>query len=121
MIGGRIGNGGSIPATISYPLGENIWIIAGRIENALKMVQIEITGQDTFNWIDASITLTETCFSQQGFTESCFTDGVNQSRWGRSYDVSLVTIQEGTGNRFLLITFSTFKFSKLKRAQKTWI
>ena len=80
LTGVWINNGIPVSATIAHPLGENIFIIAAFTESHLKMVKIRVTGETSFEWIDAKYTKLEQdepgfpteCLSQSTFYEDCF-------------------------------------------------
>ena len=64
-------------ASLVFPMGENIFIIGcvGCGCNCLKMVKIRVTGETTFDWIDAKYqqgNYPTNCKVQETFTEDCF-------------------------------------------------
>ena len=87
---------------IVYPLAENNVFILGVTsieEQMLKMVKIRVTGETTFNWLEARYKeeYPEECGKQSTFNEGCFQGlTVGQDK----YDVDLVaTIIESKGIR----------------------
>ena len=62
------------PATIAYPLGENIFIIGYHDGHYLKMVKIRVTGEHTFVWMSAKYRFDHPykCEAQLTFYEDCF-------------------------------------------------
>jgi len=96
IIGDHVNYGDPVPATISFSLGDNVWIIGGMDNGLIKMVKIEITNVNTFNWIGSAYTDSGSCMDQSGFSESCFTDGVDRSASVGGYDVSLVAYAQET-------------------------
>ena len=90
-------NGGSpVPAIIAYHVQGNVFIIAAVEGYHLKMVKIAVTGDATFDWIDAKYhepAATSSCRDQVTFSESCF-HGSSVSKG--QYDVHLVA-SSGSG------------------------
>ena len=88
----------SVPPNISYAtLEKNTFIVAevGQLTPyGLRMVKIRVTGETTFDWIDAKYkgNPVTTCQAQATFTEKCF-EGL--SREQDYYDLSLSAIENG--------------------------
>ena len=62
-------------ASLAFPSGENIFIVASVSGNFLKMVKIRVTGETTFDWIEAKYQkgiYPTNCKTQETFTEECF-------------------------------------------------
>ena len=87
--------------SIVYPLEEKNVFILGVISKSLilKMVKIQVTGETTFNWLEARYKkdYPEECGKQSTFYEGCFQGPtVGQDK----YDVDLVaTMIESKGIR----------------------
>ena len=84
---GKLSNG---PATISYRLKENHFIVGLRESSYLSMVWIRVTGEQSLEWIAARklhLMNDSTCDSEDDFTFNCF-KGKNESR--EDYDLELV-------------------------------
>ena len=96
LSGKWINRGNPIPATIAYHVEGNVFIIAAVEGSYLKMMKIEVTGETTFNWVDAkyhTVSATSSCRDQETFSESCFHgSSVSQGK----YDVQLVA-SSGSG------------------------
>ena len=78
------------PATMSYRLKENQFIVGLRKNSYLSMVWIRVTGEQSFEWIDArklDLMNDSTCDREEEFTFHCF-KGNNESR--EDYDLVLV-------------------------------
>ena len=91
-----INRGNPIPATIAYHVDGNVFIIAAVEGSYLKMMKIEVTGETTFNWVDAkyhAVSATSSCREQETFSESCF-HGSSVAKG--NYDVQLVA-SSGSG------------------------
>ena len=92
LAGRGINNGVSIPATIAYPVEDDIYIIAVvskyPLSRKLEMVKIQVTGEKTFKWLDARTqeavkdelfrAFQTRCEKQETFTIDCF-EGVQGS------------------------------------------
>ena len=78
-------------ANLAFPMGENIFIVARVSEKYLKMVKIRVTGETTFDWIEAKYVVEgnypTVCKAQETFTEECF---VGTSVKEPNYSVELV-------------------------------
>ena len=86
-------------ASIAFPLGENIFIVASASEKFLKMVKIHVTGESTFDWIEARYQKGNTpaiCTVQETFSEDCF---VGTSVEEPFYSVKLVAKQQESKRR----------------------
>ena len=84
---GKLSNG---PATMSYRLKENQFIVGLRKNSYLSMVWIRVTGEQSFEWIAARRLHSmndSTCRSEEDFSFHCF-KGKNESR--EDYDLELV-------------------------------
>ena len=81
--------------SIAYPLQDrNVFILAKPDSRFVKMVKIRVTGEKTFDWIDAKFIEIETdpkCGKQSTFHEGCF---VGKSLERDKYDVDLVARME---------------------------
>ena len=80
-----------------------MFIIAAVEAPYLKMMKIEVTGETTFNWIDAkyhAVSATSSCRDQETFSESCF-HGSSVSQG--NYDIQLVA-SSGSGKLHCLST-----------------
>ena len=78
------------------PVEGNVFIIAAVRGSHLKMVKIAVTGETTFDWIDAKYhdpSATSSCRDQETFSESCF-HGSSVSQG--NYDIQLVA-SSGSG------------------------
>ena len=94
LSGVSINNGVPIPATIAYTLGGNFFIVAGIEEPYLKMIKIFVTGETSFDWIEAKYSTPASdsnCRSQSSFTEACY-QGTSKSQ--SAYNVQLVATKE---------------------------
>ena len=90
LSGAWINGGNPVPATMAYHVQGNVFIIGAVRGSHLKMVKIEVTGETTFDWIDAKYhepAATSSCREQATFSESCF-HGSSVSK--EQYDVQLV-------------------------------
>lgn len=78
MLGGKTrleGKWVNSVASLAFPCGENIFIVASVSGNFLKMVKIRVTGETTFDWIEAKYQkgiYPTNCKAQETFTEECF-------------------------------------------------
>ena len=65
-----------MPATIAYPLGGNYWIVAGIHEHNLMMIKIFVTGETSYDWIEAKYSnldwIDSNCRFQSTFTEDSY-------------------------------------------------
>ena len=62
-------------ASIAYRVEENTFIVAAYNGKFLKMVKIQVTGETTFDWIEAKYhrpSSDSTCKSQSNFDLACF-------------------------------------------------
>ena len=94
LSGVSINNGVPIPATIAYTLGGNFFIVAGIEEPYLKMIKIFVTGETSFDWIEAKYSTPASgsnCRSQSSFTEACYQGTSNTQT---AYNVQLVATKE---------------------------
>ena len=94
LSGVSINNGVPIPATIAYTLGGNFFIVAGIEEPYLKMIKIFVTGETSFDWIEAKYSTPSSgsnCRSQSSFTEACYQGTSNTQT---AYNVQLVATKE---------------------------
>ena len=94
LSGTSINNGVPIAATIAYTLGGNFFIVAGIEEPYLKMIKIFVTGETSFDWIEAKYSTPASdsnCRSQSSFTEACY-QGTSKSQ--SAYNVQLVATKE---------------------------
>ena len=100
--------------SIIHPLADkNVFILglANIEEQILKMVKIRITGETTFDWLEAKYKTDypEQCEKQSTFNEGCFQGrNVGQDK----YDVNLVatTIEsKGTRQGYFLILYFLIK------------
>ena len=94
LSGVSINNGVPIPATIAYTLGGNFFIVAGIEEPHLKMIKIFVTGETSFDWIEAKYSTPaadSNCRSQSSFTEAGY-QGTSNSQ--TAYNVQLVATKE---------------------------
>ena len=81
-------------ASLAYPIGENIFIVACVDRNNLKMIKIRVTGETTFDWIEAKHQrVTANCNAQETFTTECF---VGSPAKEHQYNVALVAKQVET-------------------------
>ena len=79
-----------LDASLAFPMGENIFIVASVSGNFLKMVKIRVIGETTFDWIEAKYVpgnYPTNCKAQETFTEECF---VGKSVKEPNYSVKLV-------------------------------
>ena len=88
---------------IAYPLPEtNVFILGKPDPNFVKMVKIRVTGEKTFDWLEARVIekYPDECGKQSTFHEGCFLQGnsVNQNQ----YDVKLVAKIRGVKGNFVL-------------------
>ena len=77
-------------ASIAYRVEENTFIVAAYNGKFLKMVKIQVTGETTFDWIEAKYhrpSSDSTCKSQLTFDLACF-HGTSMPE--TSYNVVLV-------------------------------
>ena len=98
---------GRLPATIAYPLGEDIFIIGLKEEQYLKMVKIRVTGEHTFVWMSAKYRTDhpDECETKLTFTEDCF-EGNEMGE--ANYNVQLAAVAtSGTKNCVKLTKMST--------------
>ena len=104
---GSWANGAS--ATIAYPLVEkNVFIVSTVTTYAnlpiIKMVKIRVTGETTFDWLEAKYhqNFPSECGKQSTFNENCFTGkSVDQDK----YDLNLkAALQQGGILYQLIIT-----------------
>ena len=63
-------------ASLAFSMGKNIYIVACVDPPNFKMVKIRVTGQITFDWMEAKYQklaqLTANCKAQGTFTAECF-------------------------------------------------
>ena len=88
-------------ANIAFPLGDNLFIVASASAREVKMVKIRVTGESTFDWIEAKYhkdraNYPAKCKEQATFSEDCF-DGTLVEQI--NYDVDLVAIPQENGKR----------------------
>ena len=86
-------------ASIAFPLGENIFVVASASEKFLKMVKIRVTGESTFDWMEAKYQKGNTpakCTVHETFSEDCF---VGTSAEEPFYSVVLVAKQQESKRR----------------------
>ena len=84
------GNWVNNTATIAYPLWEKNVFIVGYVDSKyVQMVKIRVTGEKTFDWIDATYNedYPKDCAKQMTFLESCF-EGPKVTK--NNYNVVLV-------------------------------
>ena len=85
------------PANISYATEEkNTFIVVLVEENRLKMVRIRVTGETTFDWIDAKYKdgPSANCKVEETFNEECY---IGQAvLYQNHYDVELSAIIKGS-------------------------
>ena len=75
LSGAGINDGAPKPATIAYRLKENIFILAiSELSGDVKMVKIRVTGEKSFEWLDAMYHTAKTsdCTTQDTFQKDCF-------------------------------------------------
>ena len=77
MCGSFISSSCNVEATIAYHIGENVFIIAALHGRPfLKMVKARVTGEATFQWMDAKYDRIENadpkCKTDSTFYEGCF-------------------------------------------------
>ena len=81
--------------SIAFSLPDrNVFILGGLDGQFVKMVKIRVTGEKTFDWLDAKFIGIETdpkCGEQSTFHEGCF---VGKSLERDKYDVDLVATIE---------------------------
>jgi len=81
-------------ASVAFPMGDNIFIVACDDGWHLKMVKIRVTGETTFDWMEARYGWEEKiptkCTAQETFTADCF---VGESVAQKNYNVLLVAKQ----------------------------
>ena len=81
-------------ASVAFPMGDNIFIVACLCGYHLKMVKIRVTGETTFDWMEAKYEwmnkVPTKCKAQETFTAECFV-GTSVSQW--HYNVELVAKQ----------------------------
>ena len=103
-----INNNSPLPATIAYGLGEGIFII-GVIDGVyLKMVEIRVTGEDTFVWMSAKSRSAwdSKCEDQLTFSEDCYQGTtVNGEQY---YNVQLVAVPKTGKNRVKSKKYTTY-------------
>ena len=105
LSGAWINSGIPVPATIAYHVQGNVFIIADGEGRHLKMVKIAVTGETTFDWIDAKyheLAATSSCRDQVTFSESCF-HGSSVSK--EQYDVQLVASYGRLPCQFIINSF----------------
>ena len=80
-------------ASVAFPMGDNIFIIAGDDGNTLKMVKIRVTGETTFDWMEAKYQwyFETKCKAPETFTAECFVGPEVTSQ--NNYNVVLVAKQ----------------------------
>ena len=95
LMGGSINGGVPTPATIAYPMGRNFFIVAAIDGSYLKMVKILVTGESSFDWIEAKYVREDSadssCLSQSTFTEECYQGSANSYP---AYNVQLMAVLE---------------------------
>ena len=101
MLGGRTrmeGGWVNASATIAFPMGENVFILACINDRGphLKMVKIRVTGETTYEWIEARVqrrSYPTNCKAQETFTvEECWNNGVTSNKFGTIIDESLFSV-----------------------------
>ena len=92
QITGSYITGGSKPVTHVLNLGNNIWIVGVIDSPHLKMIKIEITGENTYNYVATRYTTgtatTSACSNPSTFSEACF---IGTESSNGTYVVNLVT------------------------------
>lgn len=92
QITGSYITGGSKPVTHVLNLGNNIWIVGVIDGPHLKMIKIEITGENTYNYVATRYTTgtatTSACSNPSTFSEACF---IGTESSNGTYVVNLVT------------------------------
>ena len=82
--------------SIAYPLQDrNVFILGKPDSQFVKMVKVKVTGEKTFDWLDAKFIGIESdpkCGEQSTFHEGCF---IGKSLERDKYDVDLVAKIEG--------------------------
>ena len=89
-------------ANIAYPLTEtNVFILGKPDLEFVKMVKIRVTGEYTFDWLEAKYIADypEECGKQSTFHEGCFFKGNNVEQ--DKYDVQLVAKIRGAKGNFV--------------------
>ena len=90
LFGRFINNGVPIQATIAYCLGGNVFLVAGIEEPFLKMAKIFVTGETSFDWMEAKYSQPSSdsnCRHQLTFTKECYHgNSMNES----AYNVQLI-------------------------------
>lgn len=98
-------------ATIAYPLVEkNVFIVSGVHLSIIKMVKIRVTGETTFDWLEAKYhrNFPSECGDPSTFNEHCFTGtSVNQDKYDLNLKAALQ--QEGISYK-LMIAKSLLQF-----------
>ena len=95
---------GAPAAAIAYPLVEkDVFIVSTVGSNGMKMVKIRVTGETTFDWLEAKShqDYPSECGKQSTFNENCFTGrSVGQDK----YDVNLKAVlrQYGILYKFMI-------------------
>ena len=83
-------------ANIAYPLGDNIFIVGSASAKELKMVKIRVTGEATFDWIEAKYhkdraNYPAECKNQASFSEDCFDGTLVQELF---YNAEIVAVPQ---------------------------
>ena len=97
LFGHSIGGDVPRPATIAYSLGGNVFLVALVEEPYLKMVKIFVTGETSFDWMEAKYSQpssNSSCRHQSTFTKECY-HGTSMDE--TAYNVQLIaTTTPGT-------------------------
>ena len=121
LLGGKtrlVGNAVNNVASIAYPLEEkNVFILAYPGNPFIKMVKIQVTGEATFDWMEAKYhrNYSQKCGQQSTFDESCFHGtSVRQVQ----YNVKLVAVRQKKGAIIIIKTNIPDYNNNLKRFPK---
>ena len=90
-------------ASIAFPLKQkNVFIIGCVDPINVKMVKIKVTGEKTFDWIEAKYqkNYPKECSTEQTFLESCF-EGPSVTQ--DNYDVVLAAVPRTMGTYILTV------------------
>ena len=104
---------------IAYPLQDrNVFILGKPDGQFVKMVKIRVTGEKTFDWLDAKFIGIETdpkCGEQSTFHEGCF---IGRSLERDKYDVELVAIIEKPKGMVIKMLTKSITTYKLRDSQR---
>ena len=117
--------GGSKPVTHVLNLGNNIWIVGVIDGPYLKMIKIEITGENTYNYVATKYDsgVASACSNPSTFSEACF---IGTESSNGTYVVNLVTAAnvsfKGSAKEIMMWDkgLSDYEIAALHKSSHNW-